>query len=258
MLFREDCLETLKAIKTRSVHTVFADPPFNLGKNYGSRKDSLSEDEYLNWSYEWLEGCSRIIVDGGALFVYILPKWGYHFANFLDDSLTFRHWIALTMKGTFRRGRRLYPAHYALLYFTKGEPRVVHNIRTPIQRCKVCGEEIKDYGGYRKFIHRDGISLSDFWDDTFPNRHNHSKFREANELNSIIPERAVKISTRQGDVVMDPFGGGGTTYQIAEANNRYWIGCETGDCRPIIKRMKTHFRNSAGRKPPKKLTAMFY
>jgi len=37
--------------------------------------------------------------------------------------MLFRHWVAMSMKGTFPRGRKLYPAHYALLYCSKGEPK---------------------------------------------------------------------------------------------------------------------------------------
>lgn len=58
----------------------------------------------------------RVLTPGGALFVCALPRLAYQFAAYLNEALEFRHWIALTMKGTFPRGQRLYPAHYALLY----------------------------------------------------------------------------------------------------------------------------------------------
>src|SRR5215467_13908121 len=75
-LYQGDCLEFLGSIKSKTVHTFFADPPFNLGKNYGERcSDDLSESAYLEWSKRWLSEAARIIVPGGALFVYNLPKW---------------------------------------------------------------------------------------------------------------------------------------------------------------------------------------
>ena len=49
------------------------------------------------------------------------------------------------MKGTFPRGDRLYPAHYAILYFTKGQPQVFNHVRLPIPACRHCGKDIKDY-----------------------------------------------------------------------------------------------------------------
>ncbi|MDJ0554880.1 MAG: DNA methyltransferase [Microcoleaceae cyanobacterium MO_207.B10] len=55
---------------------MFADPPFNLGKNYGNKSnDSLADSEYLNWCFAWINECCRILKPGGSLFIYNLPKW---------------------------------------------------------------------------------------------------------------------------------------------------------------------------------------
>lgn len=257
-LYNCDCLELMKIIKDKSIDCIFADPPFNLGKDYGNgSNDRLPKSEYLSWSYSWMNECFRLLTEGGALFIYCLPKWAYLFASYLDQMLTFRHWIAVSMKNTFRRGRRLYPAHYALLYFTKGEPRAFNRLRVPIPRCKKCNAEIKDYGGHRKHLNSRGLNLTDFWEDTSPVRHRKYKFREFNELKPMIPERCIKISTRRGDLVFDPFGGGGSTYEAAEALNRYWIGCELASCRPIIRRMKTRFPESIRRNVPNRVKRAF-
>src|SRR5437867_4273718 len=91
--------------------------------------------------------------------------------------MEFRHWIAISMKGTFPRGNKLYPAHYALLYFTKGIPRTFNRVRLPIPTCRHCGKDIKDYGGHRKYLNPAGLNLTDFWDDTSPARHGKNKSR---------------------------------------------------------------------------------
>src|SRR5262249_41967756 len=125
LLYQADCLDLLATIRDGSLTCVFADPPFNLGKVYGKGEvsDDLEIRDYLKCSHAWPDECVRVLEPGGALFVYILPQWGYRFAAHLEEAgLAFRHWIALSMKGTFPRGRKLYPAHYALLYFTRGEP----------------------------------------------------------------------------------------------------------------------------------------
>jgi site-specific DNA-methyltransferase (adenine-specific) len=243
VLFRSDCLALLPLIKDEVVQTVFADPPFNLGKEYGngfsSKADSRKPTDYVAWSEKWLKECARVLAPGGSIFVYTLPKWGFHHAGFLEGlGLQFRHWIAVSMKSTLPRGKRLYPAHYALLYFSKGVPSTFNKLYTPVTTCRHCQREIKDYGGYRKHLNPAGLNLSDFWEDTSPNRHEKSKARPGvNELNPMIPRRAIEISTKAGDVVLDPFGGGGTTYQEAEHLKRSWIGIEIGDCAPIKSRM---------------------
>ena len=248
VLFNEDCLTVLPRILTGTIHTVFADPPFNLRKDYGNGfEDNLDDDEYIDWCHAWIEQCCRVLVDGGTLFVYSLPKWAFHLATFLDQhGMEFRHWIAVTMKGTFPRGKKLYPAHYALLYFTKGEPRVFNRIRVPIAVCRHCSKDIKDYGGHKKSLHPDGISLSDLWEDTSPNRHKRTKFRKGvNELNSMIPERAIEISTNKGDIILDPFGGGGSTFEQAETLGRKWVGIEIGDGGIIRQRLERSCVNTS-------------
>ena len=258
-LYNCDCLELLRSIGNDSIDCIFADPPFNLGKDYGNDKvnDRLEKKAYLSWSYSWLEECSRVLKPGGAIFVYIIPQWGYHFAAFLDDLLSFRHWIAVSMKGTFPRGRKLYPAHYALLYFTKGAPAKFNRVRLPIPACRHCGKDIKDYGGHRKYLNPAGLNLTDFWDDTSPNRHKKFKVRKINELKPMIPARVISVSTEVGDVVVDPFGGGGSTYQAAEELGRLWVGSEIADCKPIISRFKEKVGLTASGVPPERLTRIF-
>jgi len=76
LLFAGDCMNVLPGLRDGSVDTVFADPPFNLGKLYGpSTDDDLAEEKYLAWCEQWLAECIRVLKPGGALFLYNLPKW---------------------------------------------------------------------------------------------------------------------------------------------------------------------------------------
>lgn len=237
-LYEADCLQLMRLLRPEAVDCIFADPPFNLGKDYKNGfTDQLGQAVYLRWCRQWIEEGARLLKPGGAFFLYALPELAVRFAGMLNEELDFRHWIALTMKGTYRRGNRLYPAHYALLYYTKGEPRVFNEVRLPIPTCRHCGGEIRDYGGHRDKMNPKGVNLSDFWDDTSPNRHAKFKVRPGvNELKLTIPQRAIHISTNPGDLVFDPFGGGGSTFQAAEALHRNWIGCELYDCLAIKSR----------------------
>src|SRR5438128_1038518 len=75
-LFNEDCCDFLERVESETVDTVFADPPFNLGKVYGPRVDDrISEDEYVDWSRSWLDECMRVLKPGGSLFLFNLPRW---------------------------------------------------------------------------------------------------------------------------------------------------------------------------------------
>lgn len=163
VLFDADCLEVLTSLRSQTIDCIFADPPFNLGKDYKNGfNDKIQESKYFDWCYQWISECARVLKPGGAFFLYATPELAVRFAGFMNESLTFRHWIALSMKGTYQRGEKLYPAHYALLYYTRGEPRVFNRVRIPIPTCRHCGKEIKDYGGHRNKLNPEGLNLTDF------------------------------------------------------------------------------------------------
>ena len=237
-LFEGDCLALLSKIKPNSIDCIFADPPFNLGKDYGSRKvgDQLAEKEYIDWTHSWLSECVRVLKPGGSLFVYHIPKWLINISNYLAtlEEMEFRHWIAIRMKNGFPIRGRLHPAHYGLLYYVKkGRKNKFHVVRTPSPTCRHCGELIRDYGGYRKKYRTNKqniplIQIADVWDDISPNIHRKGRPKAVNELPSAIPERAILISTNKGDIVFDPFAGGGISLITAELNERYWLGSELG------------------------------
>ena len=223
------------------VDTVFADPPFNLGKKYGANTDDLRPDnEYVSWCNQWLAECIRIIKPGGALFVYNLPKWNTLLGAFLaEQGMMFRHWIAIEISACLPIPGRLHPSHYSLLYFTKGKPKIFRRIRTPVLRCRHCGGEVKDYGGHRGALNPKGLTLKDVWTDIPPVRHwkFKSRTRTANALSTKILDRVIEMSTVPGDLVFDPFGGSGTTFVVCEARGRRWIGAEIDHGPQIVERL---------------------
>lgn len=241
-LFEGDCLSVLPKIATSSVDTVFADPPFNLGKIYGKKSnDRLGEQEYVQWCEKWIDECVRILKPGGSIFIYNLPKWNIICgAYMMKRGLLFRHSIAIEMKNSLPISGRLYPSHYSLLYFSKGQPSTFRHVRTPIERCRHCGGEVRDYGGHRVAMNPLGVNLKDVWTDIPPVRHwkFKSKKRPANALSTKILDRVIEISTNIGDVVLDPFGGSGTTYAVCEKLNRYWLGVELDFCDVIEERLR--------------------
>lgn len=269
VLYQGDCLPWLKSVPSSTGHMIFADPPFNLGKDYGSSiSDKMQEDDYINWSQEWLKECIRILAPGGALFVFNLPKWLIPYGAFLNEQdMSFRHWIACRMPKAYPRGKKMSPAHYGLLYYTKGQPRIFNKVYVPIQTCRHCGKEIRDYGGHRKKLNPKGINLMDvfdiledvwediehptsntwteaeeIWDDVPPVRHSKYKVRDLkrNELAPIMLERIIAMTTDKGNLVLDPFGGSGTTYYAAQKMDRYWLGIELGDVKSAIRRLEDY------------------
>ena len=239
-LYQADCIDVLKLIPSETIDLVFADPPFNLGKDYrNGQSDTLEESQYLEWCRTWIDHCVRLLKPGGAFYLFNLPRWNIELGHELNHlGMTFRHWIAIDIKYSLPIQGRLYPSHYSLLYYTKGKPRAFIRPRVPIPVCRHCGRDIKDYGGHRNKLHPDGLNPTDVWLDIPPVRHASTKRRHANELSVKLLQRILEISTEPGDLVLDPFGGSGTTYAVAEQTKRRWIGVEMGDVDPIVRRLK--------------------
>jgi len=237
-LYNYDCMEFLPSIESDSVDLVFADPPFNLKKIYGEGiNDNLNMTDYLNWCFDWIDECIRITKPGGMLFIYNIPKWSTYLSEYINKYMTFRNWITVDMKYSLPISGKLSPSHYALISYVKGDdPNVFNKQRIPLQTCRHCGGELKDYGGYKNKMNPEGVNISDVWNDIYPVRHKSTKNRTNNELSIKLLDRIISMYTNEGDVVLDPFGGSGTTYIVSELLNRKWIGCELGDCNIISDR----------------------
>lgn len=227
----------MQSLDAESVDLAFADPPFNLGKKYSSKiNDALAEQEYLVWCRAWLDKMILVLKPGGSLFLWNLPKWNLRLGAHIGSKLTFRHWVAVDIKYSLPIQNRLYPSHYSLLYFIKGDkPAIFHPDRLPVPCCRHCGGELRDYGGYKDKMNPLGVNLSDVWSDIPPVRHAKYKKRDANGLALKLMDRIVTMASDPGSLVLDPFGGSGTTYVAAELTGRRWIGSEL-HCEAILER----------------------
>ena len=108
-LYEADCMSVLPSIPSDSIDLVFADPPFNLGKEYNSKfNDAIPEQNYILWCQSWLNELVRVLRPGGALFLFNLPKWNLPLGAFLGNKLTFRHWISVDIKYSLPVPKRLY------------------------------------------------------------------------------------------------------------------------------------------------------
>nr|WP_285442759.1 site-specific DNA-methyltransferase [Burkholderia glumae] len=237
--YQEDCIEFLRSLEDEVVDLAFADPPFNLGKKYSSGfHDSHVEEDYIAWCHEWIGEMIRTLKPGGSLFLWNLPKWNLPLGAYVGQRLTFRHWISVDIKYSLPIKGRLYPSHYSLLYFVKGpKPAIFHPDRIPTPCCRHCGGELRDYGGYKDKMNPNGVNLSDVWTDIPPVRHAKYKKRDANALSLKLMDRIVSMASDPGSLVLDPFGGSGTTFVAAELTGRRWIGSEL-DCSTIVERFE--------------------
>jgi site-specific DNA-methyltransferase (adenine-specific) len=220
-----DCLEVMRKIPDNSVDVTFADPPFNLRKKYNIYYDKHECQEYLSWCQDWLNEMVRITKLTGSIFVHNIPKWLIYFGSYLNEIAIFRHWIAWDAMGP-PLGKTLLPNHYGILYYVKSEEFKFCDIRVLHKRCRKCHYILQDYGGKKAQMHQFGPLASDVWADIHRIRHKKRRDEHPCQLPVHLLERLLLMSSDEGDIVLDPFVGTGTTAIAAKRLGRKFVGID--------------------------------
>jgi len=227
-----DCREMLRGMPTGVIQLVVTSPPYNLGKEYENR---LHLDDYIEEQREVITECVRVLADGGSIcwqvgnFVddgAIIPIDSLLYPIFSDLGLKMRNRIVWHFEHGLHCSRRLSGRYETIMWFTKGDDYVfeVDPIRVP-----------QKYPGKKYFkgpkagqysCNPLGKNPGDVW--TIPNvKSNHvEKTGHPCQFPVELIERLVLSLTREGDWVLDPFLGTGTSVIAAVRHQRRGIGAE--------------------------------
>lgn len=94
-----DCIKSMRAWPENSVDLVFADPPYNIGYKYDDHYiDQRPDDEYIQWTNDWIDAATRLLKPSGSLYILIGDEYAaetrVHLKNLQrDGQLLFRNWI---------------------------------------------------------------------------------------------------------------------------------------------------------------------
>jgi len=212
-----DALNLFKKIPDRSVDLIVADPPYNLGKDYGNNNDTMNTDEYLAFSRSWIAESVRVLKDTGTIYSFM----GFRFISYLNsifDSemrLVFNSWICWHYTQGIGKTKGFSPRHEDILMYSKSaEPTFnLDDVRVP-----------QKY--YRERNNMRGANPGDVWSFSHvhychPNRQSHPTQKPEGLI-----ERMILASTNEGDMVLDPFAGSGTTLRVSQQLDRNCIGFE--------------------------------
>src|SRR5438876_4069667 len=87
-IYHGDIIEALNEIPDGSINLIFADPPYNIGKNFNGRKDRWeSDDEYKKWFEDWLLLAIKKLKDDGSLYVMAATQFFSDYDNFLKNKM---------------------------------------------------------------------------------------------------------------------------------------------------------------------------
>ena len=233
-LLRGDCLELLQTIPGESVDFCFADPPYNLKKKYDNWDDALEIKEYFEWCDAWLTELARVLKPGRTLAVLNIPLWAVrHFAH-LTNRMTYQNWIV--WEGLSLPVRMIMPANYAIVCFSKGEPRSLPglNVSAPSSRDTRDLLSLKESYCIRAACLNerrllgvdDKAPITDLWWDIHRLKHNSRRVDHPCQLPPVVMQRLIALFTQPDELVLDPFNGVGTTTLAAEALARSFVGIE--------------------------------
>jgi adenine-specific DNA-methyltransferase len=232
VVYEGDCREMLQEVPDGAIQLVVTSPPYNLGKEYESH---LHLDDYISQQREVIAECVRVLADGGSICWQvgnyvddgaIIPLDALLYSVFAGLGLKMRNRIVWHFEHGLHCSRRLSGRYETIMWFTKGDDYgfELDPIRVP-----------QKYPGKKYFkgpksgqysCNPLGKNPGDVW--TIPNvKSNHvEKTGHPCQFPVELIERLVLALTREGDWVLDPFLGTGTSIIAAVRHQRRGIGAE--------------------------------
>ncbi|MCK6630594.1 MAG: site-specific DNA-methyltransferase [Anaerolineae bacterium] len=225
IIHQGDAIEILRQYPDESVDLVFADPPYNLDKDYTIYDDEQADHKYVEWCNTWLTEYIRILKPTGSLFVLNLPHWALYHADFLNQHLYFQNWIVWDALSEPRG--KVMPAHYALLFYTKHPTDFTFNYEaiSPIDARHYC-LRASCVCNRKRMGDDEKVNLNDIWWDVHRIKHRRDRDYHPCQLPESLMGRIIRLATNPGDVVLDAFGGTGTTPLTALQLGRRYVAID--------------------------------
>lgn len=248
-LYNEDAIVFMKSLGSETIDLIFADPPYNIKK---AEWDTFSsQKEYVDWSLLWIKEAHRILTKNGSLFVCgfseILADLKWASASLFKGC----KWLIWFYRNKGNLGNDWGRSHESILHFRKSEnfifniddariPYNRHTLKYP-QRTQAVSSHFSNgkkvnyvwepnpLGAKPKDVFEIPTISNGAWEKT-----SHPTQKPVELLKKII-----LTSSNNDSTLLDPFGGSGTTYAVAEAYKRKWIGTELDSkyCELIKKRV---------------------
>ncbi len=231
-----DSIQWLQTIDSDSVDLIFADPPYNIKK---ADWDTFESQEiYINWSLGWIKEASRILKPQGTLYICgfseILADLKHPASKYFNSC----RWIVWHYKNKANLGNDWGRSHESILHFRKSKNFIfnVDEVRIPY------GEHTLKYPSHpqaESSQYNNGKNDNHVWTPNpagakpkdvleIPTTCNgmHEKTPHPTQKPEELLRKIILASSNEGDLVIDPFCGSGTTAVCSEQLKRKWMTCD--------------------------------
>lgn len=255
MLYNEDCLNVLISLEDNTIDMVYLDPPFfsqkiqtlrnSKGKQFEFSDVWDSRDAYLKYMRERLIELKRVLKKSGSIFLHCDSSASHYLKVLMDEVFgenNFQNEIIWTYRRWSNSRKGLLPAHQTIFFYSKsnrfsfnyeyGEYSPTTNLDQILQERERndCGKSIYKRGDDGTVVlakEKKGVPISDVWEIPFLNPKAKERTGYPTQKPIELLERIIRISTNEGDCVLDPFCGSGTTLVAAKLLGRKYIGIDT-------------------------------
>lgn len=254
-IIHDDCLNYMKTIKDNSIDLIYLDPPFftqRTQKGILRSEERIVEfqdswkdiDEYIDYIKVRLIEMKRILKDTGSIFLHC-DKTASHYLRVLLDNVfgmnNFQSEIIWSYKRWSNSKKGLLNSHQNIYFYSKStkfkfntiytDYSATTNIDQILQQRKrdengKCVYKTDENGNVISDNEKKGVPLSDVWEIPFLNPKAKERVGYPTQKPILLLEKIIQIATDEGDVVLDPFCGSGTTLVASELLNRKYIGID--------------------------------
>jgi site-specific DNA-methyltransferase (adenine-specific) len=227
-----DALVALKTLPDNSVDLIFADPPYNIGKNFNGHIEKWqSEEAYLEWSYEWLDLCIQKLKPSGSFYVMTATQFMPFFDIYLRKKLDILSRLIWYYDSSGVQAKKYYGSMYEpILFCVKDRNNYTFNTEDILVEAKTGAKrKLIDYRKAVPTVYSSEKVPGNVWEFARVRYRMDEYENHPTQKPIALLERIIKASSNEGDLVIDPFSGTFTTCFVAKALGRNSIGIELQD-----------------------------
>lgn len=246
MLILGDSIQVLKQMEAQKVDLVFADPPYNIGKDFGNNKDSWESTEaYIEWCKTWIDECMRILKDEGTMYVMTATQFMPYLDIYISQKYNVLARIVWTYDSSGMQSKKIFGSLYEpiLMINKSAKNKYTFNAEAIMVEAKTGAQrKLIDYRKTPPQPYNTKKVPGNVWE--FPRvRYKMEEYENhPTQKPEALLERIILASSHEQDVVLDPFSGSFTTAAVALKHNRKVIGIELNEAFYKMGLRRTHLR----------------